>query len=102
MPTSDDTPFNPFYIGPHPSDACAIPEVPGRQCSPDCQDCQDSAKQTTAGGALLIVGMAGPSGGVATIYSTADAAAKGSSPDNPCPGKKIECMEGGGSEKPCK
>ncbi|XP_064537047.1 uncharacterized protein LOC135427457 [Drosophila montana] len=32
----DDKLFNPFYIGPHPSKACAVPEIPPRQCSPDC------------------------------------------------------------------
>ncbi|XP_034661206.1 uncharacterized protein LOC117896808, partial [Drosophila subobscura] len=33
---ADDRPFNPFYIGPHPSRACAIPEIPGQQCNPAC------------------------------------------------------------------
>ncbi|KAH8416545.1 hypothetical protein KR222_008948 [Zaprionus bogoriensis] len=31
----DDQPFNPFYIGPHPSQACAATETPARECSPD-------------------------------------------------------------------
>ncbi|KAH8293401.1 hypothetical protein KR054_000066, partial [Drosophila jambulina] len=117
MPQSEDIPFNPFYIGPHPSKACAVPEPPVQQCSPDCQDGkEDASKQATAAapagtgppagqaGGLLIVGMVGPTGGVATIFSTTEAqvaAAKGASPDNPCPGKMIECMQGGGSEKPC-
>ncbi|XP_020808912.1 uncharacterized protein LOC110184653 [Drosophila serrata] len=112
MHNSDDVPFNPFYIGPHPSKACAAPEVPGQQCSPDCQDGhEDSANQAPAAppagqaGGLLIIGMVGPTGGVATIFSTTEAqvaAAKGASPDNPCPGKMIDCMQGGkGSEKPC-
>ncbi|XP_034471850.1 uncharacterized protein LOC117779686 [Drosophila innubila] len=34
----DDKPFNPFYIGPHPSMACAVTETPPRQCSPDCPE----------------------------------------------------------------
>ncbi|KAH8239526.1 hypothetical protein KR032_005141 [Drosophila birchii] len=115
MPNSEDVPFNPFYIGPHPSKACAAPEPPVQQCSPDCKDAQeDLAKQASASasappavpsaapscgqaGGLLIVGMVGPTGGVATIFSTTEAkeaAAKGSSQDNPCPGKKmIECMQ---------
>ncbi|KAH8257243.1 hypothetical protein KR038_005991, partial [Drosophila bunnanda] len=112
MHASDDVPFNPFYIGPHPSKACAAPEVPGQQCSPDCQDGQEnSANQGAAtqtpgqAGGLLIIGMVDPSGGAATIYSTTEtqtAAAKGASPDNPCPGKMIECMQGGkNSENPC-
>ncbi|BFG01254.1 uncharacterized protein DMAD_01048 [Drosophila madeirensis] len=33
---ADDRPFNPFYIGPHPSRACAIPEIPGKQWNPAC------------------------------------------------------------------
>lgn len=32
----EDKPFNPFYIGPHPSKACALPETLPRECSPDC------------------------------------------------------------------
>ncbi|XP_043659655.1 uncharacterized protein LOC122624238 [Drosophila teissieri] len=82
---SDDKPFNPFYIGPHPSKACAIPEIPGRQCSPNCQEqvpaatpanrppsgavateAQDanSVPSGTAGGMLIV--------GVANIYSTVE------------------------------
>ncbi|EDW78585.2 uncharacterized protein Dwil_GK16109 [Drosophila willistoni] len=150
MPCNDDgdKPFNPFYIGPHPSKACATAEPPGQKCSP-CSPSSGQQKQaagantepTTTGagaggpgtsavgsgpavgganddptcqlnkpvsanesgttslthennhgvaggigagagigasmagssnvaGGLLIVGMAGPTGGVATIYST--------------------------------
>ncbi|XP_002100891.3 uncharacterized protein LOC6525052 [Drosophila yakuba] len=88
---SDDKPFNPFYIGPHPSKACAIPEIPGRQCSPNCQEQVQPAATTTnksptgavasngsptelqdansvptgtAGGMLIV--------GVANIYSTVE------------------------------
>ncbi|EDV99771.1 uncharacterized protein LOC6564939 [Drosophila grimshawi] len=38
----DDTPFNPFYIGPNPSKACANEEVPPRECSPDCIPAADN------------------------------------------------------------
>ncbi|XP_030379105.1 uncharacterized protein LOC115627537 isoform X3 [Scaptodrosophila lebanonensis] len=31
-----DKPFNPFYIGPYPDRACALPEVPPQRCSPAC------------------------------------------------------------------
>lgn len=30
----DEIPFNPFYIGPHPEQACALPEVAPRLCCP--------------------------------------------------------------------
>ncbi|EDV46075.1 uncharacterized protein LOC6551422 [Drosophila erecta] len=84
---SDDKPFNPFYIGPHPSKACAIPEIPGQQCSPNCQEHVQPATATNkppsgatatnayptdansvptgAAGGMLIVGMA-------NIYSTVE------------------------------
>ncbi|XP_016961708.1 uncharacterized protein LOC108032395 [Drosophila biarmipes] len=80
---SDDKPFNPFYIGPHPSKACAIPEIPGKQCSPSCQPPEGQASAhpapaphrpdgheaqsvpSGAAGGMLIVG-------VANIYSTVE------------------------------
>lgn len=34
----DELPFNPFYIGPHPSQACAATATPPRQCCPDHTD----------------------------------------------------------------
>ncbi|XP_017076949.1 uncharacterized protein LOC108111851 [Drosophila eugracilis] len=79
---TDDQPFNPFYIGPHPSKACAIPEIPGRQCSPNCQppegqattkpspycpsssDGQEPMPSGAAGGMVIM--------GVANIYSTVE------------------------------
>ncbi|KAH8356779.1 hypothetical protein KR200_011826 [Drosophila serrata] len=57
--------FNPYYIGPHPSKACAALAASGQQCCKDGQN--DSANQ---------------------------AAAAPAAPDNPCPGKMIECMQG--------
>ncbi|KAL7745565.1 hypothetical protein ACLKA6_009790 [Drosophila palustris] len=46
----DDRPFNPFYIGPHPSMACAVTETPPRQCSPDCAGKEDAASSSGAQG----------------------------------------------------
>ncbi|XP_022214034.1 uncharacterized protein LOC111068682 [Drosophila obscura] len=70
----EDKPFNPFYIGPHPSKACAIPEVPGQQCNPACVEKSQASgqqpPQSGPGGGILIVGISGPSGGVANVYST--------------------------------
>ncbi|XP_030246005.1 uncharacterized protein LOC115565142 [Drosophila navojoa] len=43
---ADEMPFNPFYIGPHPSQACSNskPAVEtGRQCSPNYTDTQSLA-----------------------------------------------------------
>ncbi|KAH8256560.1 hypothetical protein KR026_000232 [Drosophila bipectinata] len=89
----DDKPFNPFYIGPHPSKACAIPEIPGRQCSPPCLPAEGTVRATTTTatathghpvsnpvpsghtGGMLIVGVSGPSGGMANIYSCSEALA---------------------------
>lgn len=103
----DDKPFNPFYIGPHPSKACAIPEIPGRQCSPPCLPTEGGAVgaaispsppavaaatttatitaasasaiapggQGTSPAGMLIVGITGPSGGMANIYSCTEALA---------------------------
>ncbi|XP_017145948.1 uncharacterized protein LOC108158224 [Drosophila miranda] len=71
---AEDKPFNPFYIGPHPSKACAIPEIEGQQCSPNCvekpQASGQQPPQTGPGGGILIVGISGPGGGMANIYST--------------------------------
>jgi len=122
---SDDKPFNPFYIGPHPSRACAIPEIPGQQCSPNCQppegqaapaprpDAQDAQSVPSgAAGGMLIVGVAniystvevlaaaarmGEAGGAGTRAAGADQAKTG--PNNTiC--KPYPCMEGARSESP--
>ncbi|KAH8328718.1 hypothetical protein KR074_011972 [Drosophila pseudoananassae] len=90
----DDKPFNPFYIGPHPSKACAIPEIPGRQCSPPCLPTEGTVRATTVTATttathgpvsnptpsghtagMIIVGISGPSGGMANIYSCSEALA---------------------------
>ncbi|XP_016995126.2 uncharacterized protein [Drosophila takahashii] len=125
---SDDKPFNPFYIGPHPSKACAIPEIPGRQCSPSCQPPEGQAAASSApsdghqptdaqsvpsgaAGGMLIVG-------VANIYSTvevlaaaarmgeaggtgaAGAAHQAPSAPNKTICKPYPCMEGARTESP--
>ncbi|KAH8421295.1 hypothetical protein KR009_000366, partial [Drosophila setifemur] len=103
---SDDKPFNPFYIGPHPSKACAIPEQQGQQCLPGCDHGQGQGTAGPSGtaGGTLIVGMAGPSGGVAAIFTTKEAAtatpAAGAStaPKNNC--KPYPCMEGARANSP--
>ncbi|KAH8273261.1 hypothetical protein KR018_000690 [Drosophila ironensis] len=124
MPSSqsDDTPFNPFYIGPHPSKACAIPEIPGKQCSP-CQNTEDGPGSSGQGtvptgnaGGMLIVGVSGPTSTIATIYSTSEALATavakagakaaaaragvGAEPSTTAICKPYPCMEGARREQP--
>ncbi|KAH8354708.1 hypothetical protein KR084_003040 [Drosophila pseudotakahashii] len=120
---SDDKPFNPFYIGPHPSKACAIPEIPGRQCSPNCQppdgqgpsegqqQVEAQSVPSGAAGGMLIVG-------VANIYSTVEVLAaaarvgeaggtRAAGADHQAPSapnnticKPYPCMEGARTESP--
>ncbi|XP_017045787.1 collagen alpha-2(I) chain [Drosophila ficusphila] len=70
---SDDVPFNPFYIGPHPSKACAVAEAPGQQCSPNCPPPEGQASGTatasasgTASTSAVKPGAAGASGAPGT------------------------------------
>ncbi|XP_016986989.1 uncharacterized protein LOC108050019 [Drosophila rhopaloa] len=121
---SDDKPFNPFYIGPHPSKACAIPEIPGQQCSPNCQPPEGQAKSSPAAHSDGQDPMGVPSGtaggmvivGVANIYSTVEvlaAAARageatgagtgadhGPQAPNNTICKPYPCMEGARTESP--
>lgn len=108
---SDDKPFNPFYIGPHPSKACAIPEIPGQQCSPNCQPTTTTTNGSPTDATdpnSLPSGAAGGMVIVANIYSTVEVLAaaarmggaagtggdQGASSSNNTTCKPYPCMEG--------
>ncbi|XP_068159263.1 uncharacterized protein [Drosophila tropicalis] len=86
MPCDDDgdKPFNPFYIGPHPSRACATAEPQGQKCSP-CAPSGGQQKQVTGANTEPSTKAAGAGGGPATsaVASGPALAAVGGANDDP-------------------
>ncbi|XP_062139286.1 uncharacterized protein LOC133847956 [Drosophila sulfurigaster albostrigata] len=58
---SDDKPFNPFYIGPHPSMACAPTETStANQCTDTAKEEKQDAQSTAATAATAANGEVKP------------------------------------------